>query len=317
MKLALNPARILGATGKLFAGIAVGLALYAVIAVPATYAQSTPAAQPQGDAGPALWVVRDADSTLYLFGTVHMMRPETQWRTPRIEQALRASDTLYLEIKEVDPASAATVQPLMMKYGMAEAGRGLSTLMTAQDMTRLDVVARSLGATGAAFEPLRPWMAALQVTVAGIMQAGYSPTSGVDPLLKAAAIEAGKPVMGLETVEQQLGFFASLSDEIQADFLRQTLADFDEGPAKLDAIVNAWARGDEAVLEKEIVDEMKTWGPVYDALLVRRNADWARQIKTMLDGSGTAFIAVGAGHLVGEDSVQAALARQGVVAERL
>ena len=317
MKLALNPARILGAIGKLFAGVAVGLALYAVIAVPAAYAQSTPAAPPQDEAGPALWVVRDADSTLYLFGTVHMMRPQNQWRTPRIEDALRDSDALYLEIKEVDPASAATVQPLMLKYGMAEAGRGLSTLMTAQDMTRLDTVARSLGATGAAFEPLRPWMAALQVTVAGIMQAGYRPTSGVDPLLKAAAVEAGKPVMGLETVEQQLGFLAGLPDEVQADFLRQTLADFDEGPAKLDAIVNAWARGDEAILDKEIVDEMKIWGPVYDALLVRRNADWARQIKTMLDGSGTAFIAVGAGHLVGEDSVQAALARQGVVAERL
>lgn len=317
MKFAFNPGRALTALGRLGAGVVAGLALYTVAAAPAAHAQPAATAVPPGETGPALWVVRDADSTLYLFGTVHMMRPETQWRTPRIEEALRASDTLYLEIKEVDPASAASVQPLMLKYGMAETGRGLSTLMTAQDMTRLDAIARTLGATGAAFEPLRPWMAALQVTVAGIVRAGYSPTSGVDPLLKAAAVEAGKPVMGLETVEQQLSFFAGLSDEIQADFLRQTLADFDEGPARLDAIVDAWARGDDAVLAREIVDEMKTWGPVYDALLVRRNADWARQIKTMLDGSGTAFIAVGAGHLVGEDSVQAALARQGVLAERL
>lgn len=309
-----------GGAGKLVVGVAASLALYGLAASPAL-AQAAPspatATAPRADAGPALWVVRDADSTIYLFGTVHMMRPEVQWRTPAFEAALRSSDTVYFEIKEIDAESAAAVQPLMLKYGLAPAGQGLSTIMTEADMTRLDAVAQSLGATRAALEPMRPWMAAVQVTVAGIVKAGYSPASGIDPLIKAAAVENGKPVMALETVEQQLSFFADLPNDLQADFLRQALADFDQGPAKLDAIVNAWATGNVAGLETEIVDEMKKWGAIYDVLLVQRNADWANQIKTMMDGSGTVFIAVGAGHLVGEDSVQAVLAQHGVVAERL
>lgn len=305
--------------GKTLAGVAAGLALYGLAAGPVFAQTPAPAATtpPRSEAGPALWVVRDADSTLYLFGTIHLMRPDVQWRTPAFEAALNASDHVYFEIKEIDPESAAAVQPLMSKYGLAEAGRGLSTVMTEADMARVDAVAAQLGAPPGAFEPFRPWMAALQVSVAGIVKAGYSPTSGIDPLIKAEAVAAGKPVSALETVEQQLKFFADLPDAVQADFLRQSLADFDQGPAKLDAIVAAWSTGDVARLESEIVDEMKQWGVVYDVLLVQRNADWARQIKAMLEGSGTTFIAVGAGHLVGPDSVQAALAREGVTAERL
>lgn len=308
--------------GKTAAGIAAGLALYGVVDTAPAFAQAavaapTTAPAPQAGPGPALWVVRDADSTIYLFGTVHLMRPEVQWRTPAFEAALAASDAVYFEIKEVDPESAANMQPLLMKYGLAPAGEGLSTVMNEADMARIDAVAASLGAPQGAFEPMRPWLAAMQVTVAGIMKAGYSPTSGVDPLIKAQAVAAGKPIHALETVEQQLGFFADLPMDVQADFLRQSLADFDVGAAKLDSIVEAWATGDAARLETEIVDEFKKWPAVYDAILVRRNADWARQIKTMLDGSGTVFIAVGGGHLVGEDSVQAALAREGVTAERL
>ena len=117
---------------------------------------------------------------------------------------------------------------------------------------------------------------------------------------------------------EQIRFFADLPAKTEADFLSATLDDVDEGVGKIAAMVAAWAAGDTAELEKEFISEMKGDYPeLYDLLIVRRNADWARQLKTKLAGSGTSFVAVGSGHLVGPDSVQAELAKLGIKAERL
>ena len=298
-------------------GATLGLGLTLAVVDRAAFAGEVAPVAPAAAApstGPALWVVKDEDSTIYLFGTVHLLRPDTIWRTPAFDAALAASDEVYLEITEIDQPEV--MQPLVMRYGMAAEGQGLSTYLDDQDEGRLDAAARSVGATGAAFEPMRPWLAAMQVTVAGVVKSGYDPTSGVDLRILSAAKEAGKPVKGLETAEQQLQFFSTLPDEVQVDFLRQSLESFENGADLLDAIVTGWSAGDVASIEANIIDEMKEWGSLYDILLVRRNTDWADQIETMLEGSGTTFIAVGAGHLVGDDSVQEILQDRGVVAVR-
>jgi uncharacterized protein YbaP (TraB family) len=284
-----------------------GLAALAILTASAVAA--FPAA-----ADPALWVVRDEDSTIYLLGTVHVLRPDTVWRSPAIDRAMAEADALWIEVEADDPAA---MQPLVRKYGLDPANP-LSGKLTPEQKARLDAAAAGMGASGAALEPLRPWLAGLTLSIGPLVKAGYDPASGVESKLKAAARDAGKPIRTLETLEQQIGFFADLPPAVELAFLLSALDEMDSGPAMLDALVAAWSAGDMEALNELMVSEMVADYPeLYQALLVRRNKDWAGQIQTLLGGKGVSVIAVGAAHLVGDESVQAQLLARDIAVERL
>lgn len=284
-----------------------GLAALAVLT--ATAVAAFPAA-----ADPALWVVRDKDSTIYLLGTVHVLKPDTVWRSPAIDAALAEADELWIEVEADDPAA---MQPLVARYGLDPANP-LSSKLTPEQKARLDAAAAGMGASGAALEPLRPWLAGLTLSVGPLVKAGYDPASGVETKLKAAARAAGKPIRTLETLDQQIGFFADLPPAVELAFLLSALDEMDTGPATLDALVAAWSAGDQEALNALMVSEMAADYPeLYQALLVDRNKDWAGQIQTLLAGKGVTVIAVGAAHLVGDDSVQVQLLARDIAVERL
>lgn len=302
-------------------GVAAGLALvFAIAGAPtqvlaqAAPAPAAPAAAPaiQGQ-GPALWVIKDADSTLYLFGSVHVLRPTTGWASPRVNAAFDSASDVWFEI--TNPEDQAAMMPLIQQYGLSPQ-TPLSSRLTPEEVAQLDVAAKTIGASAAQLDPLKPWLAALSLSVAPLVKAGYDPQSGVELALKARAQAAGKRLHGFETLEKQVGMLATLPDDVQLEFLRETLKDFDEAVEMLDSMVEAWAKGDVQALDRIVVEEMKTDAPeLYKVLLVDRNTDWANQIQTLLQGSGTAFIAVGAAHLTGDDSVQSILQSRGVAVE--
>ena len=302
-------------------GVAAGLALvFAIAGAPtqvlaqAAPAPAAPAAAPaiQGQ-GPALWVIKDADSTLYLFGSVHVLRPTTGWASPRVNAAFDSASDVWFEI--TNPEDQAAMMPLIQQYGLSPR-TPLSSRLTPEEVAQLDVAAKTIGASAAQLDPLKPWLAALSLSVAPLVKAGYDPQSGVELALKARAQAAGKRLHGFETLEKQVGMLATLPDDVQLEFLRETLKDFDEAVEMLDSMVEAWAKGDVQALDRIVVEEMKTDAPeLYKVLLVDRNTDWANQIQTLLQGSGTAFIAVGAAHLTGDDSVQSILQSRGVAVE--
>jgi uncharacterized protein len=266
-------------------------------------------------AEPALWAIRDKDSTIYLFGTVHVLRPATQWRSPKIAKAFQDADDLVMEIEQ--PENPATTQALMMKYGL-DTTAPLSSKLKPAAYAKLQAAAQGMGFPPQALEPMRPWLAALTVSLTPLLQAGYDPESGVEKLLSTQAKATGKPVSALETMEQQVRFFADMTPAQETQLLESTLDEIDEGPAKIDALVAAWASGDQTELKRQMVDEMQSEYPdIYELLLVRRNREWADQIMAKLAGSGVSFVAVGAGHLTGPDSLQAQLAKLGVEAERV
>lgn len=304
--------RAASASAHLLAGTALGLGLFAAVAGVPEIALAQDAAPRQG---PALWVVSDADSTIYLFGTVHLLKPETQWRTPAVDAALAASSELWLELADVGDQAAA--MPLIQQYGLNLGGAPLSSLLTEEENAQLTAAAGAMGVPAQAMEIFQPWLAAVQVSMAAVVKAGYDPASGVDMRLKAIADEAGTPVRGLETMEQQFRFFHDLPQETQLEFLRQSLATWEDAETLVDQMVELWAAGDVDGFEGLIVSDMKEqWGALYDVLLTQRNTDWADQIQVMLEGSGTTFIAVGAAHLAGEDSVQSILQDRGVAVSR-
>jgi uncharacterized protein YbaP (TraB family) len=264
--------------------------------------------------GPALWVVKDRDSTIYLFGTVHVLRPELQWRSAKIDKALASADELILEINDVDDQAAMT--GLIQRYGL-DLKTPLSTLLSDAEKARLGEVAKDLGLPVAAFDAMKPWLAGLQISVAPLLKAGYDPKAGVEILLKAEAQKAGKPVGQLETSEQQIRFFDGMPREAQLAYLRQSLKDYDRTVPMLDGLAASWAKGDVRAIERDMVRDMRRESPgLYKLLLTDRNADWARQIKAKLKGKGVTFIAVGAAHLAGPDSVQVQLRKLGVQVRR-
>jgi uncharacterized protein YbaP (TraB family) len=266
---------------------------------------------------PALWVLRDADSTVYLFGTVHLLKRETAWRSQKVDRALAESQEVWFELAEAgdEAASAKVAAELLPRLGV-DTARPLSSKLTEADRARLAAAAAGLGLPVAQLEPMRPWLAALTLALIPITKAGYDPNNGVDKLIATAARAQNKPVRGLETMEQQFRFFADLPPEVEMQVLREAIDDVERGPQVLDQLSAAWAAGDEKAFERLFVDELRDSPELYRVLIDQRNEAWAETIKQRMDGSGVSFVAVGAGHLTGPDSVQAKLARRGIRAER-
>jgi uncharacterized protein len=266
-------------------------------------------------AHPALWHAKVGNSTVYLFGTVHLLPNDAQWHFPALDQAIAQSQSLTIELTDDDQANVA---PLVLRYGV-DTAHPLSTLLSESDNAALAKAAQLAGLPGgvATLQPMKPWLAALTLSVAPLLKAGLDPAEGVDKQLKAQMSSAGKPVLGLETAEQQIQFLADLPVPMQLSFLRDTLRDVDKTKEELLSLVDAWKQGDTAAIAKLENDELKTQEPaLYQQLIVQRNTAWAGKIRDMLKQPGTVFIAVGAAHLAGPDSVQAQLAKMGITVQQ-
>jgi uncharacterized protein len=263
-------------------------------------------------AAPSLWVVKSPTATIYLFGTIHLLQQNQDWESPAIKEALGASRELWLEVPDFEDAS--TARRLVAQLGY-DAGHPLSTILPPKALARLQTAATAIGLPQgeATLEPMRPWLAALALADAQILHAGYDPNAGVEHTLFEAWSGTHKPLRGFETLEQQMHFFADMPPHLQQEVLENTLDEFDQGIAKLNAIVEAWMKGDQNTITRLIVDDLrKPFPDLYRTLIVTRNEHWAESIDHMLKESGIRFVAVGAGHLTGPDSVPAKLSTRGI-----
>jgi uncharacterized protein YbaP (TraB family) len=266
-------------------------------------------------AHPALWVVKDADTTIYLFGTVHLLPTDTDWHYPALDHAVADSRTLYIELTDDDQAN---MMALVLRYGLDPA-HPLSGLLSESEQMRLRIAANKAGVPGGmqALNVMRPWLAALTLATAPLLKAGLDPEHGVDKQLKTQMADAGKQVRGLETAEQQIRFLADMPPSAQLAFLRSTMREVGKDSIQLTELIDAWKNGDVATIARLEDEDMRQTEPkLYQLLLVQRNEIWATRIATMLQQPGTVFIAVGAAHLAGPDSVQAQLHKMGVEAVR-
>lgn len=161
-------------------------------------------------------------------------------------------------------------------------------------------------------EPLKPWLAALTVSLSPILKAGFDPNSGVELELKPEFVKANKPVKGFETAEQQIHYFADMSDKAQVDYLISEIDDLDTAVDKFKKMVAAWYAGDLAAMDQLNNAEFRDKYPdLFQTLVVKRNQNFTAQIETMVKGDGVSFVAIGAGHMVGKDGVPAMLEKEG------
>jgi uncharacterized protein YbaP (TraB family) len=279
-----------------------------VLAILIALVSATPAL-----AAPALWKVAQGSTTIYLFGTIHALPADYQWRGPVLEKAFASADTLVIEtLIDSDPTAITRLFPAPDPK--------LPTIL--ERIPEKNRPAMSAMMAKAGFKPhqldqMPTWQAAFMMMGAMMRDLGVDRGTGVEQVLSNSFTTPTKKIEGLETVSQQLGYFAGLSEADQRELL-VGLVD-GSGDAKTDfaKMIAAWSSGDEKELAK-VVDDDKDLSPhLRDVLLKQRNANWARWVKARLDRPGTVLVAVGAGHLTGPTSVQAMLEKQGVKVERV
>ncbi|MEM9058157.1 MAG: TraB/GumN family protein [Pseudomonadota bacterium] len=263
-----------------------------------------------------LWVLERDNSATYFLGSVHALRADDYPLPEALTAAYENADTLTMElpVNDLDPvAMAATTRRL----GFLPAGDSLRDWLTPGDYASAAAKGAALGIDLARFDALEPWLAALTILNVQMMQTGFTPDAGIEAHFGALARGDGKAVEGLETLEEQLGIFDSLSHAEQVRLLLNTLDDVSDLDAGMQTLVDAWRSGDEAALEAELTAGFEGLPGMYQALVVDRNLRWLEPIEALAGTPGSHLVIVGAMHLIGSDSVIALLRDRGYRLRRL
>ena len=269
------------------------------------------------DADPALWVVRDADTTIYLFGTIHLLDGRT-WFNDEVRTAFNASGELVLEAKL--PDNPAELQGMIMQYAVDQQGRTISSRLTPAQNAQLNRALAQIGVPERALDRLEPWFVTLTLTAVLAQQLGITADNGPETVLTRAAQARSMPIAELEGMEAQIRIFDRMPDSLQVTQLTQTLDEFGTVGEKLGPMLTAWSTGDAerlAALTNEEAEQGPEARALHRIIFTDRNAAWAAWIQQRLARPGVVFIAVGAGHLTGGDSVQAALNARGIRSARV
>lgn len=267
------------------------------------------------EAAPALWAASDGDSTVYLFGTAHVARPNSKWRTPELDSALASSTALWLEVQTGGDRSAAAAA--VQKLGLDPA-RPLESRLPPALKGKLKAVLAQYEVPASRLSPMKPWLAAATIGTLPLTKAGLDAKAGADASLRASAAARGARIEGFDTPEEQVRYLADLPESEQLAFLENAIDRAARGTDLPNRIADAWESGDLAAIDSILNSELKAEMPsLYRRLLVDRNARYAERIDALLAGKEDQFVAVGIGHLVGADSVQAILGRKGVKLRRI
>jgi hypothetical protein len=291
------------------------VAFYAAQPASIALAKEPAAAEMTVKVKPALWAVKDADTTVYLFGTVHVLKPGLSWFDGAVQKAFDKSDELVLEL--VLPDDQSEVAKATLPMAMDQSGKPLPQKLDPETLAAYQATLTGLGLPANAFDAFEPWFAGVTLSVLPLTKHGYDPNQGVEKQLTAKAKAGAKPISGFETLTEQLGFFDTLPEVEQVSFLKSVVKDIDKLGPQLDKMVLLWGKGDPDGLAVTMNESMEATPELAKTLLFDRNARWADQIKTRMDKPGTVFVAVGAGHLAGEKSVQDYLAERGLKAQRI
>ena len=288
------------------------LALAGLVPLAACAAEAAPAADA---ARPAMWKLADKDTTLYLFGTIHLLPEGKAWRTPAMESAMAGSQELVLEVANVDDMMASA--QAMAKMGLSPGLPPIAERVPESKRAALKAMMAESGYPEAVYDQLETWAASLSLLGVTFKRLGLDPSLGVERQIDKPFRAAGKTVTGLETVEQQMGYLDTLPEAAQRAMLLSVIEDSAETRAQFQAMLDAWSKGDLAGIARTFDDETQMSPELKAVLMSKRNAAWADWLERRMEKPGTVFVAVGAGHLAGEDSVQAMLRKKGLKAKRV
>ena len=270
---------------------------------------ATPAKPALPDAEPAMWMVKDADTTIYLFGTFHALDGKTDWFNDEVRQAFDASQDVVLEI--ITPDDPAAMRPALMKHAFDRSGRTLTSKLSPAGRTALVAALKKHGMPANALDQFKPFFASLTLATLQFGKLGMGAEHGSEEVIKKAIKGTAKKLGSVETVDEQLAMLDALPEAEQIRLLELALTEIDTMGPEITAMLAAWNRGDAAAVAKMIHKSDRESPALFKLMFTDRNARWTRWVDKRLDSPGTVFMAVGAGHLAGDRSLVAMLKREG------
>jgi len=277
-------------------------------------ASGTQAQVPNEPAHHTLWTVKGKTNTVYLLGSVHFLSPAEQLPSV-VDQAYRDAEKLVMEI-DMDDLDPQVVQQLTVDLGLLPSNESLESKLGPQVYTQVAKQAQAVGLDPGLLSRLRPWFAALTLVQLNLKQMGLDAESGVEQKLVARAAVDHKEILGLETIQQQLGMLSGLADKQQREFLLYSVEDMDRAKNDIDDLIAAWRKGDTRTLAQLLSEGLDEYPDLYRPLTVDRNRQWLATIEKLLNDRDDYLVVVGALHLVGKDSVIDLLQQHGHKAQQ-
>jgi uncharacterized protein YbaP (TraB family) len=259
----------------------------------------------------SLWELHGKHNTVFLLGSIHVLRPGDYPLSPAVMQAYSSSKSLLMEIN-LEDMDLEQLQAEMMAGAMLPDGKSLPEVLGPKRYSRAQTLAREVGVELSTFDRFAPWFAAEAISQLQLLQLGFQPTSGVEMYFLERARSDGKSIAGLETVHDQIALFEGLSMDAQAEYLVSSLEQAHELPKQVDDMVHAWQRGDTAWFDDHLKSELGRDPALYQAVLAARNRKWIPKIEALLNDDKNYLVIVGTGHLVGRNSVIDLLKKDGV-----
>jgi uncharacterized protein YbaP (TraB family) len=280
-------------------------------------ATGTPAAAKTAPAArPALWQVSDADTTVYLFGTIHLLPKNYRWRTAKFDQAVAGSQQLVVETI-VDERNPHQMMAAMASLAFSPNLPPITARVPAEKRPMLEAAIRKSGMTQPMLDRMETWAAAFMLLGNQFKAMGLQTGEGVESVLRASFATQGKTIGELESNREQLAFFDVLPEQAQRALLEGAIEDSKNMSQEFDRMLSSWARGDIDAIAKSFNENLAASPELRDVLLKRRNENWNRWVQRRMAAPGSVMIAVGAGHLAGSDSLVDMLRRGGYTVRRV
>jgi uncharacterized protein YbaP (TraB family) len=261
----------------------------------------------------SLWELHGKHNTVYLLGSIHVLRPNDYPLAPVVLDAYTHAGSLLMEVN-LDEINSEQVQAEMLASATLSDGKTLPDVLGKQRYERAAALAHEIGVELSSFDQFAPWFAAEAISELQLTQLGFQPENGVEMYFMDRARSDGKSVDGLETVHDQISVFQNMSLDAQAEYLLSSLEQAHDLPKEVDSMVRAWQRGDTRWFESELQSDLGHDSDLYQSVLLARNRKWVPKIEALLNSDKNYLVIVGTGHLAGQGSVVDLLKKDGIVA---
>ena len=263
-----------------------------------------------------LWEITGTQNRILLLGSVHFLRAEDYPLPAAVDDAIRQSDAIVMEL-DMDRLDPLAVQRDFMTRAVDPDGLDLQARLGDAQWLQAQRLAADIGIQLELFQPYEPWFAAVQIAQLRLVQLGFDGSQGIEKYITRLARRNATPISGLETIDDQLRAFDTLPADVQTSFLLQTLEEAGSIGDELDSVIVAWKEADTVQLETLLLEGLAGQPDVYEHLLVQRNQRWIRKILDMTDDRQNYLIVVGTMHLIGPDSLQNMLAEAGIETKKI
>jgi len=263
-----------------------------------------------------MWQVDGRTNSVYLLGSIHLLREQDHPLPSVIDSAYEDAEVIVMEL-DMDDLDPAYTQMAFNRAGVMTDGTTLRDLMGDDDFSKAEEAAATVDIPLDMLAQSEPWLAAMTVEIMLLYRIGFDPMLGVEMTMTSRATRDGKPIEGLETVDEQLAFLDGLPLDVQSEMLIQTLAEGAALDDSIDALIDAWRHGDMATLESGLLASIEEQSELHEVLITARNRRWAEAIAGWLGDDRDYLVIVGALHLVGDEGVPALLEERGLGIQQL